>query len=144
MATDRMITNCSRRWLIFGSPCGGGVEYLHRNPASRRRRWKGKFWISDSKYGREPQGTRIREWLRWRVPAIGILSPYIHLYLGLAIEFFPLGFVTAISKISLPLTLRNQEIRVWSITVHWHRVVYQWFIPAFRLHGALVTETCFN
>jgi hypothetical protein len=23
-------------------PCGGGVEYLHLNPASRRRRRKGK------------------------------------------------------------------------------------------------------
>jgi hypothetical protein len=23
-------------------PCGGGVEYLHRDPASRRRRLKGK------------------------------------------------------------------------------------------------------
>jgi hypothetical protein len=26
-------------------PCGGGVEYLHRNPASRRRRRKGKSRI---------------------------------------------------------------------------------------------------
>jgi hypothetical protein len=26
-------------------PCGGGVEYLHRNPASRRRRLKGKSRI---------------------------------------------------------------------------------------------------
>jgi hypothetical protein len=24
------------------NPCGGGVEYLHRDPASRRRRRKGK------------------------------------------------------------------------------------------------------
>jgi hypothetical protein len=23
-------------------PCGGGIEYLHRDPASRRRRRKGK------------------------------------------------------------------------------------------------------
>jgi hypothetical protein len=23
-------------------PCGGGVEYLHRDPASRRKRQKGK------------------------------------------------------------------------------------------------------
>jgi hypothetical protein len=29
--------------------CGGGVEYLHRDPASRRRRWKGKSQIWDSK-----------------------------------------------------------------------------------------------
>jgi hypothetical protein len=30
-------------------PCGGGVEYLHRNPASRKRRRKGKSRIWDSK-----------------------------------------------------------------------------------------------
>jgi hypothetical protein len=30
-------------------PCGGGVEYLHRDPASRKRRRKGKFRIWDSK-----------------------------------------------------------------------------------------------
>jgi hypothetical protein len=30
-------------------PCGGGVEYLHRSPASRRRRQKGKSRIWDSK-----------------------------------------------------------------------------------------------
>jgi hypothetical protein len=29
--------------------CGGGVEYLHRDPASRRRRRKGKSQIWDSK-----------------------------------------------------------------------------------------------
>jgi hypothetical protein len=30
-------------------PCGGGVEYLHRDPASRRKRRKGKSQIWDSK-----------------------------------------------------------------------------------------------
>jgi hypothetical protein len=30
-------------------PCGGGVKYLHRDPASRRRRRKGKSQIWDSK-----------------------------------------------------------------------------------------------
>jgi hypothetical protein len=30
-------------------PCGGGVEYLHRDPASRRRRLNGKSQIWDSK-----------------------------------------------------------------------------------------------
>jgi hypothetical protein len=30
-------------------PCGGGVEYLHRDPASRRRRRKEKSEIWDSK-----------------------------------------------------------------------------------------------
>jgi hypothetical protein len=29
-------------------PCGGGVDYLHRSPASRRRRQKGKSRIWDS------------------------------------------------------------------------------------------------
>jgi hypothetical protein len=77
------------------SPCGGGVEYFHRNPASRRRRWKGNpepwgitrppcswgtyTWGSGPpdwgslecervKYGRESLGTRIWEWLRCRGP----------------------------------------------------------------------------
>jgi hypothetical protein len=27
------------------NPCGGGAEYLHRDPASRRRRRKGKSQI---------------------------------------------------------------------------------------------------
>jgi hypothetical protein len=31
------------------NPCGGGVEYLHRDPASRMRRRKGKSPIWDSK-----------------------------------------------------------------------------------------------
>jgi hypothetical protein len=30
-------------------PCGGGVEYLHRDPASRRRRRNGKSQNGDSK-----------------------------------------------------------------------------------------------
>jgi hypothetical protein len=34
---------------LVRSLCGGGVEYLHRDPASRRRRWKGKSRIWDSK-----------------------------------------------------------------------------------------------
>jgi hypothetical protein len=33
----------------FSNPCGGGVEYLHRDPASRRRWRKGKSQIRDSK-----------------------------------------------------------------------------------------------
>jgi hypothetical protein len=35
--------------VIGNTPCGGGVEYLHRDPASRRRRGKGKTRIWDSK-----------------------------------------------------------------------------------------------
>jgi hypothetical protein len=33
------------RLLIPLHPCGGGFEYLHRDPASRRRRRKGKSQI---------------------------------------------------------------------------------------------------
>jgi hypothetical protein len=32
-------------YIYTGSSCGGGVEYLHRDPASRRRRRKGKSQI---------------------------------------------------------------------------------------------------
>jgi hypothetical protein len=38
------------------TPCGGGVEYLHRDPASLRRRRKGKSQIWDSK---------IWPWVLW-------------------------------------------------------------------------------
>jgi hypothetical protein len=38
-------------------PCGGGVEYFHRDPASRRRRRKGKSRVWDSKIWFESQGT---------------------------------------------------------------------------------------
>jgi hypothetical protein len=31
--------------IILVSPCGGGVEYLRRDPASRRRRREGKSQI---------------------------------------------------------------------------------------------------
>jgi hypothetical protein len=80
--------------------CGGRFEYLHRSPASRRRRRKGNpvpggktgppcccgikirgpgfvGWGSlefeTVKYGHGSRGTRTREWLRWRGPA-AILS----------------------------------------------------------------------
>jgi hypothetical protein len=78
------------------TPCGGGFEYLHRSPASRRRRRKGNpvpggitvppcYWgdintgtwpsrfgdsrIWDSKIWSWARGTRTREWLLWRGPA---------------------------------------------------------------------------
>jgi hypothetical protein len=41
------IKRTSNYYEIF--PCGGGVEYLHRDPASRRRRRKGKSRIWESK-----------------------------------------------------------------------------------------------
>jgi hypothetical protein len=34
---------------LVRTPCGGGVEYLHRDPASRKRRRKGESQIWDSK-----------------------------------------------------------------------------------------------
>jgi hypothetical protein len=51
------------------NPCRGGVEYLHRDPASRRKRRKGSLKSETVKYGRESQGTRTRERLRWQGPA---------------------------------------------------------------------------
>jgi hypothetical protein len=48
--------------------CGGGVEYLHRNPASGRRRQKRKSRIWDSKiWSRVPRESDPR--MRWRKPA---------------------------------------------------------------------------
>jgi hypothetical protein len=37
-----------RQTQIKQHPCGGGVEYLHRDPASRRRwrKWKSQLWDS--------------------------------------------------------------------------------------------------
>jgi hypothetical protein len=43
------IINLQRDLSLKIYPCGGGVEYLHRDPASRRRRRKGKSQISESK-----------------------------------------------------------------------------------------------
>jgi hypothetical protein len=37
------------RELQVSHPCGGGVEYIHRDPETRRRRPKGKSRIRDSK-----------------------------------------------------------------------------------------------
>jgi hypothetical protein len=46
-------TVCGRNAETVGEPepipCGGWVEYLHRSPASRRRRWKWKSRIWNSK-----------------------------------------------------------------------------------------------
>jgi hypothetical protein len=44
------------------NPCGGGVEYLHRDPASRRRRRKEKPQIWDSKmWSRVPRDSDPRK-----------------------------------------------------------------------------------
>jgi hypothetical protein len=59
---------CKKKWRLFENPCGGGVEYLHRDLTSRRRRRKGSLESETVKYGLKSQGTRTREWLRWRWP----------------------------------------------------------------------------
>jgi hypothetical protein len=50
-------------------PCEGGVEYLHRDLASRRRRRKWKSQIWDSKIRSQVLRDYDRERLRWRGPA---------------------------------------------------------------------------
>jgi hypothetical protein len=77
-------------------PCGGGIEYLHRSPASGRRQRKGNpvpggitrppsSWeiqirgsgptgwgsleFETVQYAHESRGTRTWEWQRWRAPA---------------------------------------------------------------------------
>jgi hypothetical protein len=37
----RWVDNIERDLREIGNPCGGGVEYLHRDPASRKRRQNG-------------------------------------------------------------------------------------------------------
>jgi hypothetical protein len=49
--------------------CGGGVEYLHHDPASHKRRWKGSLKSETVKYGLKSYGTRTQKWLCWRGPA---------------------------------------------------------------------------
>jgi hypothetical protein len=83
--------------LMNRRPCGGGVEYLHRSSASRRRRRKWnplpggitgppspwgilnarawpfrlrKYESETVKYGYESRVTRYWEWLRWQGPTV--------------------------------------------------------------------------
>jgi hypothetical protein len=83
-------------YVKVSSPCGGGLEYFHCSPASRKRRQKGtqrpgvyvghpdpggyKYGdlalqvggvsrIGTIKYGLESSGTQTRAGLRWRGPA---------------------------------------------------------------------------
>jgi hypothetical protein len=59
------------RFLSYPIPCGGGVEYLHRDPASRRRRRKGKSQIWDSKiWSRVPRDSDPRKTALARVSSI--------------------------------------------------------------------------
>jgi hypothetical protein len=47
---------------VILTPCGGGVEYLHRDPASRRMRRKGKSRMWDSKiWSRVPRDSDPRK-----------------------------------------------------------------------------------
>jgi hypothetical protein len=49
-------------WGCLLYPCGGGFEYLHRDPASRRGRRKGKSQIWDSKiWSRVPRDSDPRK-----------------------------------------------------------------------------------
>jgi hypothetical protein len=51
-----------RRYESVMNPCGGGVEYLHRYPASRRRRRKEKSQNRDSKmWSRVPRDSDPRK-----------------------------------------------------------------------------------
>jgi hypothetical protein len=53
------------------SPCGGGFEYLHRSPASRRRQRKEKTRIWDNKiWSRVPRDSDLRMTTLERPPAI--------------------------------------------------------------------------
>jgi hypothetical protein len=62
-----------RKTLTAINPCGGGLEYLHRNPASCKGRQRGNpvpgGITGTTKYGFESHGTQAREGLRCRGPA---------------------------------------------------------------------------
>jgi hypothetical protein len=51
------------------NPYGGGVEYFHRDSAIVGGDEKGSLKSETVKYGREYQGIRTRERLRWQGPA---------------------------------------------------------------------------
>jgi hypothetical protein len=57
------VSYCSALLCIDRSyPCGGRVEYLHRDPASRKRRRTGKSQIWDSKiWSRVPRDSDLRK-----------------------------------------------------------------------------------
>jgi hypothetical protein len=61
MGSDPMLYNESLFVSRERHPCGGGVEYLHRDPASRRRRRKGSLKSETVKYGHKSQGTRTEK-----------------------------------------------------------------------------------
>jgi hypothetical protein len=68
LLTDRQ-SQCDFDFDNRTIPCGGGVEYLHRSPASRRRRRKRKSGTWDSKiWSRVPRdlGTKMTALVRAR------------------------------------------------------------------------------
>jgi hypothetical protein len=59
--TRTEVINREHRISCIYNPCGGGVEYLHRDPASHRRPRKGKSKICDSKiWSRVPRDSDLR------------------------------------------------------------------------------------
>jgi hypothetical protein len=62
---------CYNREVWSWYPCGGGVEYLHRSPASRRRQCKGESQIWDSKlWSRVPKDSDPRKTIQVRTSSI--------------------------------------------------------------------------
>jgi hypothetical protein len=67
-------------WSICVTLCGGGFEYLHRSPVSRRRRregnpvppcsWEVQIRVEGASYQGLFRWTRTREGLRWRGPTL--------------------------------------------------------------------------
>jgi hypothetical protein len=68
-SNDRSDTYTSTEANMRNHKCGGGIEYIQRDPASRRRRRKGSLKSETLKYVHESQRTRTRERLRCRGPA---------------------------------------------------------------------------
>jgi hypothetical protein len=63
--STRSVPRCSKQGTsleVSLNPCGGGIEYFHRDPASSRRRRKGKSQIWDSKiWSRLPRDSDPRK-----------------------------------------------------------------------------------
>jgi hypothetical protein len=78
--TFRQTKRLTKVWLLYmwtvlspvtWHPCGSGLEYLHRDPASHRRRRKGKSQIWDSKiWSRVPRNSGPRKTRLARVSSI--------------------------------------------------------------------------
>jgi hypothetical protein len=55
-SAPRLYDENSRPGEIIITPCGGGVECLHRDAASHRRQRKGSLKSETIKYGDDPKG----------------------------------------------------------------------------------------